>query len=277
MGLRKDFPLELESASRRLLLGTSLYALDEETGRVEYRLNGSRFLSTVVLHTSFMRWLPPSQRQELLRASTSRAYTRKDMIRGSASSMVHIVLSGCVAEESTYGETTSVRILGTGAVLGDLEVFDPDRPTPTTRCLNSTWTLTLPLDRMRMYAESMPDIAMALGRAATERLSDTERVYNRPGLRPEQRLAGLFVHLLGTCAVPSERFGRMIEGPSQQDLADALSVSRATIEAAMRELREDKLVVTGYRTFAFPSEPALAEVGKVRVPPQRVTGMASHQ
>ncbi|MFF9803321.1 helix-turn-helix domain-containing protein, partial [Streptomyces rochei] len=91
------------------------------------------------------------------------------------------------------------------------------------------------------------------------------------------RLAGLFVHLLSTCAVPSERFGRMIEGPSQQDLADALAVSRATIEAALRELRAEKLVITGYRTFEFPSERALAEMGKVRIPAQRVTGMASHQ
>ncbi|KUM75883.1 Crp/Fnr family transcriptional regulator [Streptomyces griseorubiginosus] len=276
MGLRSNNSWE-SSRNRRLLLGTSLYAHDEETGRVEYRSSGSRFLNSVLDHNAFMRKLPPSHRRELLVAASSRTYVRKDMIRGSTSSMVHIVLSGCVAEESTYGETTSVRILGTGAVLGDLEVFDDTRTTPTTRCLNATWTLSLPLERMRLYAESIPDIALALGHCVAERLADTEKVYNRPGLRPEERLAGLFVHLLGTCAVPSERFGRMIEGPSQQDLADALAVSRATIEVAMRELRREKLVVTGYRTFEFPSERALAEMGKVRVPTQRVTGMASHQ
>ncbi|MFF9803333.1 Crp/Fnr family transcriptional regulator, partial [Streptomyces rochei] len=102
-----------------MLLGTSLYDLDETTGRVAYRPSGARFLNTVLDHNTFARMLASPQRRDLLHSCMPKLYARKDIIRGSVSSMVHIILSGCVAEESTYGETTSVRILGAGAVLGD--------------------------------------------------------------------------------------------------------------------------------------------------------------
>jgi CRP-like cAMP-binding protein len=179
-------------------------------------------------------------------------------------SMVHIVLSGCVYEESSYGEDTTIWIHGTGAVLGVAEVFNPDLLAPTARCLNTTLTLAVQLTRMRAIIEHNGPIAAALGKVLSDQLVTGERVYGRRSLLPEQRLAGLFVHLLGKCAVPCTRYGRMIEGPSQTDLADALSVSRATVENALKSLRDLDLVTTGYRQYRFPDERELASFGKVR-------------
>ncbi|MGW6274680.1 Crp/Fnr family transcriptional regulator [Streptomyces sp. NPDC055060] len=265
-----------EDRRHALLIGTSLYDFDEATGRVQYAAT-RRIMDAVLDHNAFIQRLPYAHRTELADTCQRRLYVRKENLRGSSSAMVHIVLSGCVVEESSYGETSTVRILGAGAVLGDMEVFDDTLATPSTRCLNSTMTLALPLDRMRLIAEHNSVIATALGATVAERLVTSERVYNRAALRPEERLAGLFTHLLHNCAVPCTRFGRMLEGPSQIDLADALNLSRATVEAALRLLRKENLVVTGYRTFRFPSEAALAEFGKVRIPAQRVTGAASHR
>lgn len=261
--------------ARPLLIGNSLYQLDETTGRVQFE--ATRTLDAMLDYNAFFQRLPYAHRYDLAATFQRRIYPRKDPLRGSASAMVHVVLSGCVVESASYGETSTVRILGAGSVLGDLEVFDETLPTPTARCLNTTTTMALPMERMRLLAENNSVFSAALGTAVTDRLVTSERVYNRVGLRPEERLAGLFTHLLSICAVPCPAFGRMLEGPSQTDLAEALNLSRATVESALRLLRRENLVVTGYRTFQFPSEAALAGFGKVRIPAQRVTGEASHR
>lgn len=260
-----------------MVLGNSVYAFDEETGRVGHGLSGSRAMRALIDLNPFLAELSRGTRHELAAAMSTRQSFRNDQLRGSVGSAVHIVLSGCVYEESSYGEDTTVRIHGSGSVLGVAEIFSPDLHAPTARCLNSTLTLTMPLARMRSIIEHNGLIGIALGKVLADQLVTAERVYNRRSLQPEQRLAGLFVHLLDRCAVPCTRYGRMIEGPSQTDLADSLSVSRATIENALKVLRDHDLVTTGYRQYRFPDERELALFGKVRTLSQTVTGSAEVQ
>ncbi|CUW33340.1 Crp/Fnr family transcriptional regulator [Streptomyces reticuli] len=257
-----------------MVLGNSVYAFDEETGRVGHGLSGSRAMRALIDLNPFLAELSRGTRHELANSMSTRQSFRNAQLRGSVGSAVHIVLSGCVYEESSYGEDTTVRIHGSGAVLGIAEVFNPDLHAPTARCLNSTLTLTVTMARMRSIVEHSGVIGAALGKVLADQLVMAERVYNRRSLQPEQRLAGLFVHLLDRCAVPCIRYGRMIEGPSQTDLADALSVSRGTIENALKVLRELELVTTGYRQYRFPDERQLALFGKVRSLSQTVTGSA---
>ncbi|WP_181795809.1 Crp/Fnr family transcriptional regulator [Streptomyces sp. WELS2] len=260
-----------------MVLGNSVYAFDEETGLVGHGLSGSRAVRALIDLHPFLAGLPQSFRHDFTALMSTRSNPRSAQLRGSVSSMVHVVLSGCVYEESSYGEDTTARIHGAGSVLGVAEVFDPDLLAPTARCLNSTLTLAIPLPRLRAMAEGVAAVGVALGKALAEQLAIGERVYSRHSLSPEQRLAGLFVHLLDRCAVPCLTHGRMVEGPSQTDLAAALSVSRATIENALKVLREGGLVTTGYRQYRFPNERGLAEFGRVRMPSQTVTGSAEAQ
>ncbi|MER6789524.1 Crp/Fnr family transcriptional regulator [Streptomyces sp. NPDC000658] len=264
-------------ALQPMLLGNSVYAFDEETGRVGHGLSGSRAMQALIDLNPFLADLPRSARSELAGTMSTRQSSRNAQLRGSVGSAVHIVLSGCVYEESSYGEDTTVRIHGSGAVLGIAEIFNPDLLAPTARCLNSTLTLAIPLTRMRAIVEYNGIVGAALGKVLADQLVTAERVYNRRSLLPEQRLAGLFVHLLERCAVPCTRYGRMIEGPSQTDLADSLSVSRATVENALKALRDSGLVSTGYRQYRFPDERRLALFGKVRTLSQTVTGSVEVQ
>ncbi|WP_329277083.1 Crp/Fnr family transcriptional regulator [Streptomyces sp. NBC_01451] len=260
-----------------MVLGNSIYTFDEGTGLVGHGLSGSRAVSALINLNPFLAALGPSMRHDFVTLMSTRSNIRGAQLRGSNGMAVHIVLSGCVYEESTFGENTTVRIHGTGAVLGVAEVFDEDLLAPTTRCLNNTLTLALPLSRMRALAEGNGSLATALGRVLAEQLVTGERVYNRHALSPESRLAGLFVYLLDRCAVPCSEYGRMVDGPSQTDLAAALSVSRATIENALKVLRANGLVSTGYRQYRFPDERRLAVFGRVRTPSQTVTGAAEVQ
>ncbi|MCX5376847.1 Crp/Fnr family transcriptional regulator [Streptomyces sp. NBC_00091] len=271
MGLARR---RLETTEQTMLIGTQLYAVHEQTGRARF-LPEHRSVAAMLEYNTFMRRLPGAHVHELVTLLQRRSYERRDLLRGSNSSMVHIVLSGCVVEETSYGDTTTVRILGAGAVLGDMEICDDTLIAPTTRCLSRTLTLAITMDRMRMIARHNTVVALAIASSVVDRVKDTERVYGRPGLRPEERLAGLFVHLLRTCAVPCRKFGRMLAGPTQADLAEALCVSAATLDQALRTLRDENLVVTGYRTFQFPSESALAERGRVRISSPWVTGESS--
>ncbi|MEW2271043.1 helix-turn-helix domain-containing protein [Streptomyces sp. SID685] len=257
-----------------MVLGNSVYAFDEETGLVGHGLSGSRAVRALIDLHPFLAALSPNLRHDLTALMSTRSNLRGTQLRGSVSSMIHIVLSGCVYEESNHGEDTTARIHGAGSILGAAEVFDPDLLSPTARCLNNTLTMAISLARLRSMAEGLPLVGVALGKVLAERLVIGERVYSRHGLSPEQRLAGLFVHLLDRCAVPCLSYGRMLEGPSQTDLAAVLSVSRATVENALKALRDLELVTTGYRQYRFPDERELAAFGRVRTPAQTVTGSA---
>ncbi|MGW2710446.1 Crp/Fnr family transcriptional regulator [Streptomyces sp. NPDC001356] len=267
-------PRPRKNSLQPMVLGNSVYTFDMETGRVGHGLSGSRALRGLIDLNPFLSELPRRVRHEFTSGLSTRSSGRNDQLRGSVGSMVHIVLSGCVYEESSYGEDTTVRIHGAGAVLGAAEIFNPDLHAPTARCLNNTLTLAVPLSRMRSTVDHIPMVAASLGKVLADQLIVAERVYNRRNLLPEERLAGLFVHLLNRCAVPCATYGRMIEGPSQGDLADALSVSRATVENALKVLRGLGLVSTGYRQYRFQDERELASFGKVRTPSQTVTGSA---
>jgi len=262
-----------------MVLGNSVYAFDEETGLVGHGLSGSRAVKALIDLNPFLSELSRRTRDEFSGAMSTRSSPRNTLLRGSVvGSMLHIVLSGCVYEESTYGEDATVRFHGAGAVLGAAEIFNPDLRAPTTRCLNTTLTLAIPTMRMRGAIEhGGGGIAAAVGKVLADQLVIGERVYNRHSLPPEKRLAGLFVHLLDRCAVPCHTYGRMIEGPSQSHLAAALSVSRGTIENALKALRALDLVTTGYRQYKFPDERALARFGGVRTLSQTVTGSVEVQ
>ncbi|MFV0130396.1 Crp/Fnr family transcriptional regulator [Streptomyces sp. HMX112] len=249
-------------------IGSSFYTVDAVTGRLDRETYGRPV--TVLDRNPFLRKLPKDI-QAVLRESmaSSRTYSRKHVLRGvGVGSMVHIVLRGCVAERTPFGNSATVRLMGAGAVLGDAEIFDERAPAPTATCLNNnTWTLAVPLDRMRLLADASTPLLKALGSSVTNRMEAAERIYNRHALRPEQRLCGLLAHLLMHCAVPGKKYDFMVEGPSQADLADALSLSIGSVEAGLASLRQNNTVVTGYRTYEFPSVRRLLETSEINFPP----------
>ncbi|MFD9033284.1 MULTISPECIES: Crp/Fnr family transcriptional regulator [unclassified Streptomyces] len=257
-----------------LQVGSRFYEIDITTGRIDRDKRPFR-LSSVFERNPFMRELPADLRASFkeLAQSSSREHRRQAELRGpQGGTAVHIVLRGCVAERTQIGASTTVRILGAGAVLGCMEVFDEKMATPTAVCLNDTWTVYMPMDRMRVVAESAPALMKAIGISVTDRIEATERIYNRHNLKSEQRLAGLLGHLVMHCAVPGKKYDFMVEGPSQSDLADALGLSIGSVESAMSALRAKEIVITGYRTYEFPSLRRLLDASEMAFPPESLAG-----
>jgi CRP-like cAMP-binding protein len=153
-----------------------------------------------------------------------------------------------------------------------MEVFDEKMATPTAVCLNDTRTISVSIDRMRLLAEVNPALMKAIGISVTDRSEATERIYHRHNLKSEQRLAGLLAHLVMHCAVSGKQFDFMVEGPSQGDLADALGLSIGSVESAMSALRARDIVITGYRTYEFPSLRPLLDASEMAFPPESLAG-----
>jgi CRP-like cAMP-binding protein len=259
---KKDEPIQI---------GASFYNVDVATGRIEQEETPSR-LATVFERNPFLRKLPKETRLNFMDGETSgsaasRTYVRGHDLRGpNIGTAVHIVLTGCVLERTQIGPSSTVRFLGAGAMVGCVEVFDDNTPPPIATCLTKTWTLAVPLERMRLLAESNSGLMKAIGSSVVDRIEATERIYNRHGLKPEQRLCGLLGHLLMHCAVQGREYDFMVEGPTQTDLADALSLSIGSVEAALTRLRKSKIVVTGYRSYEFPSVRRLLETSELQFP-----------
>lgn len=195
--------------------------------------------------------------RELMDAGQLRTYASGARLRGisgsNSSTYVHFLINGIVSERRVYGNGSTLRFRGPGEILGDLEVFDEEAQPASAVCLAPTWTLSIPLERMRALAEHHILIMMALGKNIAERMQRNERVYSAMGLSAEQRVCTLLHQLALDCGKPATNGGVSISGPSQSDLAEALMLSRATVENVVRSLRKDGLLLTRHRAFAIPN------------------------
>jgi CRP-like cAMP-binding protein len=209
----------------------------------------------------FFRSLSTELCQEMFQASRVRQHVRGQRIRGMTvrgGDSVHIVLNdtGIVAEEVVHHEASTLRFRHQGHVLGDLDVFASSRA-PLAMALAPTVTMAVPLNVMRSMVGKHPTLMRAVSVSITERLRTTDRVYGMFARPAEQRLCGLFLELLDKSGFITAD-GYRVEGPSQQDLAQALMLSRATVENALRSLRSKQVVKTSYRSYTFP-DPKLLE------------------
>ncbi|APU38703.1 Crp/Fnr family transcriptional regulator [Streptomyces sp. NPDC056254] len=260
-----------------LQVGSRFYEIDTSTGQIDRDKEPAR-LNTAFERNPFMRELPVDLRAVFQETDQdlriiSRERPRQEELRGpEGGTDVHIILRGCVAERTPVGASTTLRILGSGAVLGCMEFFDEKMATPTAVCLNDTWTISVPMDRMRAMAETAPALMKAIGISVTDRIEATERIYNRHNLKAVKRLAGLLGHLVMHCAVPGRKYDFRLEGPSQSDLADALGLSIASVESAMKVLRKADIVISGYRSYEFPSLRRLLEASEMAFPPESLAG-----
>jgi CRP-like cAMP-binding protein len=214
--------------------------------------------------------LPRSVHDEIINRCLSRTFDRGVQLRGmlSNTSMVHIILRGCVAERSISGH---VRFRGKGAILGDTEVFDEVSLPANAETLARTWTLSYPMERMRILANSDPTLMKNLGLAVSRRLK-TEMVYASSRKSVASRFAGLLLELVdisgGYTARPASEkdrppvVGGIFIGPTQADMADALMVSSASVDAVVAALRQMCVLDTGHRRITIEDLDVLKDIAR---------------
>ena len=197
-----------------------------------------------------VRWpllasLPEPKLRELLSLARRRRFDRHEVVfhEGDPGDAVHLIDRGRVGLRVTtpVGDTVTLRILGPGAVFGELALLDPAPRNATVVALERTETLALHRDHFDELRRQHPEVdRMLLDSLVSEvrRLSIqlVEALYVPVPRRVELRLIDL-----------AKQYGEDQAGPvdvrlTQEDLAELCGSSRATVNKVLRSLEAEGLV-----------------------------------
>lgn len=152
------------------------------------------------------------------------------------------------------GDFRAVALLGPGDSYGELAVFS-GKPRVVDAVSRGPSELRLIAAKPFLQAlGNYPASTRALLGALAEQLQDTLGLLAgmRRGTNPA-RMAGLLANLAG------ESPGKASVAITQQELADLLGVTRATANAALRELQDRRLLTRSYGGITIPDRDRLAQ------------------
>ncbi|MBX7533801.1 Crp/Fnr family transcriptional regulator [Qipengyuania sp. 1XM1-15A] len=201
--------------------------------------------------------LDPALQAHLVRTSRERAFADDQIIqqRGDPADGFWLIEEGAVrvGQFLPDGEFRAVALLGAGDSYGELAVFSGK---PRIVDAVSRGESRLRLIAAKPFLEALgnyPASTRALLGALSEQLQDTLSIVAglRHGTNPA-RLAGILATMAG------EEGGTASITITQQELADLLGVTRATANAALKELQQRGLVERGYGSVRVPDRDRLA-------------------
>jgi CRP-like cAMP-binding protein len=207
-----------------------------------------------------VRWpllasLPEPRLRELLSLARRRRFDRHEVVfhEGDPGDAVHLINQGRVGLRVTtpMGDTVTLRILGPGAVFGELALLDPAPRNATVVALERTETLALHRDHFEELRRQHPEVDRILIDslvAEVRRLSIhlLEALYVPVPRRVELRLVDLV-----------QQYGdgqeEHVDIPlTQEDLAELCGASRTTVNKVLRDLEADGLVTMSRGHIRIP-------------------------
>jgi len=200
--------------------------------------------------------LDPALRVHLMRGATLRSFDDGQLIqqRGEAADGFWLIKEGAVTVGQFLpgGDFRAIALLVAGDSYGELAVFS-GRPRIVDAVSRGPSTLWLIAARPFLQAlDNYPSSTRALLGALSGHLQDNLSLL--AGLRRgtnTARMAGLLATLAG------EDAGQASVAITQQELADLLGVTRATANAALRDLQSRKLIERSYGAIVIPDRDQL--------------------
>ncbi|WP_394730511.1 Crp/Fnr family transcriptional regulator [Altererythrobacter sp. GH1-8] len=201
--------------------------------------------------------LDPALQAHLIRGGRVRSYSNGEIIqqRGEAADGFWLIEEGAVmvGQFMRDGEFRAVALLGAGDSYGELAVFSgrPRIVDAVSRGESKVRFIAAKpfLDALGNYPVATRKLLGALSAQLQDTLAQLAGL--RRGTNPE-RLAGLL-------ATMADRAGQVATvRATQQELAELLGVTRATANAALRELERQGLVRRGYGTIEILDAPMMA-------------------
>jgi CRP-like cAMP-binding protein len=210
--------------------------------------------------TGAARWpllasLPDTEARELLSAARRRRFNRHEVVfhEGDPGDSVHLIDRGRVALRVTtpLGDTVTLRILGPGAVFGELALLDPAPRNATVVALERTDTLVLHRDRFAELRQRHPEVDGLLidslvGEVRRLSIQLVQALYVPVPRRVELRLLDLV-----------DQYGDDGEGPvdiplTQEDLAELCGATRTTVNKVLRGLEDEGLLTVSRGHIVIP-------------------------
>ncbi|WP_186779887.1 Crp/Fnr family transcriptional regulator [Streptomyces salinarius] len=160
---------------------------------------------------------------------------------------IYLLTEGCIREELDLSHTRLWR----STIFGDWTGGGRYGGSRGTVLSTEAHGLFLGLDDVRQIGVVHPEFFLALAVLSQARLEAAETVYGASRLPPVTRVATLLSHLAsqntyvyatrpvygGAKRIVRKARQDVVEGPTQADIADALGLSRAAVENAIRDLR----------------------------------------
>ncbi len=211
----------------------------------------------------FLANLPRALRETVMEGVRESVYRKGSVLRlkGMRASEAHIVAHGCVAERVRTQRLSTLRFHQAGALVGEDDLIAPPMTEPksefdlalfstTVVCLTVTTAYSLSIARLRTLAEVEPIVYRALLASQARRVAEIENIYLNVRNPTLQRVACLLFHLAEWSHPAGGTVARLVVlGPTQSELAEALMLSRASVENALRELRAEGVLSTANRRY----------------------------
>jgi CRP-like cAMP-binding protein len=214
---------------------------------------------------SFLARLPRTQVTELLSTGTRRVIDagRPLMRQGDRSTHVELILRGFVKITNLVdGAEVLMGIRVPGDFVGELAgLTDKPRIATAVACGRVMASVVSKADFHR-FLKRYPDAAMSMTAVVGERLRWANERRTDAAYPVEVRLARLLVEIAMVCGRDTEEGVTIAVPLSQPELASMISVSEATVQKVLRDLRERGLLRTGYRRLTLLDMAALRARGE---------------
>jgi CRP-like cAMP-binding protein len=201
---------------------------------------------------SYLDQLSQDTRAALLAISVPRQFGpgHRLMREGDLPAHVELLIDGFVKISSIVDNTEALLAIRVpGDILGETSVVTgrPRMATVTT-CGRVVASVVGP-DDFRRFLSQHPDAAVQMAATMSDRLRwANQRRADYRAYPAEVRLARVLVDLAETCGRPIDEGISICVSLSQLELATMVGVADATAQKALRDLRERRVISTGYRS-----------------------------
>jgi CRP-like cAMP-binding protein len=211
---------------------------------------------------SLLGSLPPAERVHLLGLGTEVRFDEGDVLlrEGDAGTHVFLLVSGFAKVTATVenGEISLLAVRAAGDLVGEMAALTgAPRSATVTACGPLTARVAQGAE-LRRLLERRPAISMALTSMVAYRLRwANQRRLDFRGYPAKVRLARLLVDLAGYYGSPSTDGVAIGCRLTQPELATMVGAAQTTIHKVLRELRDEDLLETGYRSTTIRNLPRL--------------------
>jgi CRP/FNR family cyclic AMP-dependent transcriptional regulator len=217
---------------------------------------------TVWAPGTFLGSLKPAVASELLGMGVRRqiAPSRMIMREGARDTHVVLLLSGFVkVTTAVEGFETLLGIRLPGEVIGEIGALTGDPRSATVTACGQVIAGLIARPDFEAFLRRRPDAATLVTAMVARQLRWANRRRTDFAAFPAHiRLARLLVDMADVCGQPRPDGGVEIALPlSQPELAAMIAIAQATVQKAIHELRERKLIGTGYRRIVLTDPGAL--------------------
>ena len=221
---------------------------------------------------TFLDSLGSVDRAALLALGSSKSYAAEEtvLLEGDVGDFVVAITDGwaSVSSFSRLGQRVILALRGSGDLVGDLSVLDPNPRSATVTALGPMEGVQVSGDAFRGFIAARPQVSAMVIRHLGSRLRASDG--GRMSLATDtviQRLAAYLGELVEHVGVPG-RGGTALELQlRQQDLAAAVGATREAVAKALKILRDRKVLLTGPLSLVVLNPGMLREISSGRIRP----------